>query len=78
MEMAIGTILSAVLMAQAGPAAIREDASGQADAAYEQLAAGENEQAIAHLEAALEKDPLDVPLAVPGRGADAAPQGLNA
>ena len=58
--MAFGIIVSAVLMAQASPyLPSGNDAAGQADAAYEQLAAGENEQAIAHLEAALEKTPGD-------------------
>jgi uncharacterized protein HemY len=58
--MAIGIILSAALLTQAGPAvAVARDEGGQADAAYEQLVAGENEQAIAHLEAAHEKTPGD-------------------
>lgn len=57
--MAIGIILSAVLLAQAGPDVARDEGAGQADAAYEQLAAGENEQAIAHLKAALEETPDD-------------------
>ena len=58
--MAIGIILAAVMLAQSGPSMANEDSTvGQVDAAYEQLAAGENEQAIAHLEAALEKTPGD-------------------
>ena len=56
--MAIGIILAALVLAQAGPAN-RDSTVGQADAAYEQLVAGENEQAIAHLEAALEETPDD-------------------
>jgi cytochrome c-type biogenesis protein CcmH/NrfG len=56
--LAIGIILSAAFLAQAGPS-MTDSSVGQADAAYEQLAAGENEQAIAHLEAALEKTPGD-------------------
>ena len=58
--MAIEIILAAVALAQAGPAtASRDSTVGQTDAAYEQLAAGENEQAIAYLLAALEKTPDD-------------------
>ena len=58
--MTIGIILSAVVLAQAGPATANRDSTvGQADAAYEQLAAGDNEQAIAHLEVALERTPDD-------------------
>src|SRR5688500_16059535 len=58
--MAIGIILSAVVLAQAGPGPANRDSTvGQADAAYEQLVAGENERAIAHLEAALDETPDD-------------------
>ena len=55
--MAFGIIVSALLLAQAAPAEGSE-------AAYEQLAAGENAGAIARLEAALEETPGDPALLI--------------
>jgi cytochrome c-type biogenesis protein CcmH/NrfG len=57
--MPITAILSAVLLTQAWPATAPESTERQADAAYEQLAAGDNASAIAHLEQALQAKPGD-------------------
>ena len=61
--MSFGLVLSVVL---AAPLVIAENESsmGQRDAAYEQMAAGETEDAIAHLEAALERNPNDPSLLI--------------
>ena len=62
--MAVAIILSAVLATQSAQLANIPDGTDQADAAYEQLAAGETESAIAHLEQALAKTPGDPALLI--------------
>jgi Flp pilus assembly protein TadD len=63
-EMAVAMILSAVLAAQSAQLAAIPDGTDQADAAYAQLAAGETQDAIAHLEKALERTPGDPALLI--------------
>jgi Flp pilus assembly protein TadD len=63
--MALGLVVSALLLVQAAPAAANQDASQEgSEAAYEQLAAGENQGAIARIEAALEQTPGDPALLI--------------
>ena len=62
--MAVAMILSAVLAAQSAQLAAIPDGTDQADAAYEQLAAGDTATAITHLEQALEKTPGDPALLI--------------
>lgn len=63
--MTFGMIISALLLAQSTPAAADQTAAqDRSDAAYEQLAAGENEGAIARLEASLEQTPGDPALLI--------------
>ena len=64
--MSIGFIMSILFAAPSATLVIadREPAVGHADAAYEQMAAGETEDAIAHLEAALERNPDDPSLLI--------------
>jgi cytochrome c-type biogenesis protein CcmH/NrfG len=60
---ALGMIVSALFLAQGVPfAAVEEPAT--ADVAYEELAAGRTEGAIASLEASLEKTPGDPALLI--------------
>ena len=59
--MALGLVAAALLLAQTAPSAAPSDG---AEAAYEQLAAGENEGAIERLEAALEQTPGDPALLI--------------
>ena len=64
--MSIGLILSVVFAAQTGPLIIaeRERPIGETDAAYEQMTAGETDEAIAHHEAELERNPGDPSLLI--------------
>ena len=62
--MAVAMILSAVLAAQSAQLANIPDGTDQADAAYEQLAAGDTATAISHLEQALSKTPGDPALLI--------------
>ena len=62
--MAAAMILSAVLAAQSAQLANIPDGTDQADAAYEQLAAGDTATAISHLEQALSKTPGDPALLI--------------
>lgn len=63
--MTVGMILSALLLAQSGATAATQDASAErADAAYEELAAGRTQGAIARLEASLEQTPGDPALLI--------------
>ena len=58
--MAFGMIISAVLLAQAAPLVTDEGVSSErANAAYEELAAGQTDSAIVQLEASLEETPGD-------------------
>jgi len=59
--MTFGMIVSALFLAQAGTATAAQDG---AEAAYEQLAAGENDGAIERLEAALDQNPGDPALLI--------------
>lgn len=61
--MAAGMLISALLLAQAG-IATEDAARDRADAAYEQLAAGQTESAIVRLEASLEETPGDPALLI--------------
>lgn len=62
--MSIMTALSVLLLAQATPGAFGEQATDTKDAAFEQLMAGENREAIAMLEAALADNPDDPALLI--------------
>jgi Flp pilus assembly protein TadD len=63
--MAFGIIVSALLLAQAAPATANQAGAQEgSEAAYEQLAAGENAGAIARIEAALEETPGDPALLI--------------
>ena len=62
--MAVAMILSAVLAAQSAQLANIPDGTDQADAAYEQLAAGDTATAITHLEQALARTPGDPALLI--------------
>lgn len=57
-------IASTLLLTQSVPAAISADAYEEREAAFEQLTSGENESAIAQLEAALEETPADPALLI--------------
>ena len=58
--MALGMIVSAVLLAQAAPLVADEGVSSErANAAYKELAAGQTDSAIVQLEASLEETPGD-------------------
>jgi tetratricopeptide (TPR) repeat protein len=63
--MALGMLVSALILAQAAPAVANGDpAPESADTAYEQLAAGQTEEAIGHLETLLEEMPGDPSLLI--------------
>lgn len=63
--MALATIIAAVALTQASQVAVpREPAAATADVAYEQLAAGETDRAIAMLEASLAETPGDPALLI--------------
>lgn len=57
-------IISALLLAQAGPAISSEGVYEQREAAFEELTTGENANAIARLQAALEQTPGDPALLI--------------
>ena len=62
--MSITLALGALLAAQAGPAILTDDAITETSVAYEQLAAGETQAAIARLEAARTENPDDPALLI--------------
>ena len=63
--MTVGLIVSALFLVQAAPMAAAQDRTpDSAEAAYEQLAAGENDGAIERLEAALDQTPGDPALLI--------------
>jgi cytochrome c-type biogenesis protein CcmH/NrfG len=65
MVVSIGIIVAAVVLAQSGPATATQGISDDgADTAYEDLAAGRTEGAIARLEASLEETPGDPALLI--------------
>lgn len=57
-------IISAIFLAQTVPAAPTDGVFEQREAAFEELTTGENESAIAQLEAALEQTPGDPALLI--------------
>lgn len=57
-------IVSALVLAQSVPAVTSDGAYEQREAAFEELTTGENESAIARLEAALEQTPGDPALLI--------------
>lgn len=62
--MTIMTALGVLLLAQTGPISAAEQTSVTKDTAYEQIAAGENAEAIALLEEALAENPGDPALLI--------------
>jgi cytochrome c-type biogenesis protein CcmH/NrfG len=60
-----GAIIAVLLLAQSAAAAAGDDAAAkQSDAAYQQLTAGQTDEAIAHLEAELARNPDDPALLI--------------
>lgn len=62
--MSIMSALSVLLLAQAGPGVMAEQANDRVDAAYEQIASGEISAAIVRLESALAENPGDPALLI--------------
>ena len=62
--MSIMSALSVLLLAQAGPGAMAEQANDRVDAAYEEMASGQTRAAIVRLEAALVENPGDPALLI--------------